>query len=75
MQVAIAFANEGKTFGKLPFKLAYKQADDQGSGTLSPAAAQELITDSNVVAVVGPAFSGAQPRPQSRCSRRRIWRL
>ncbi len=59
VQVAIAFANEGKTFGKLPFKLAYKQADDQGSGTLSPAAAQELITDSNVVAVVGPAFSGA----------------
>ncbi|MGB9112116.1 MAG: branched-chain amino acid ABC transporter substrate-binding protein [Acidimicrobiales bacterium] len=59
VQVAIAFANEGKTFGKLPFKVAYKQADDQGSGTLSPAAAQSLITDSNVVAVVGPAFSGA----------------
>ncbi|MGA8296558.1 MAG: branched-chain amino acid ABC transporter substrate-binding protein [Acidimicrobiales bacterium] len=59
VQVAIAFANEGKTFGKLPFKLGYAQADDQGSGTLSPAAAQSLITNSKVVAVVGPAFSGA----------------
>ena len=59
VEVAINFANEGKTFGKLPFKLAFKEADDQGSGTLSPAAAQSLITDSNVVAVVGPAFSGA----------------
>lgn len=58
VQVAIAFANEGKTFGKLPFKLSYAQADDQGSGTLSPAAAQSLIT-AGVVAVVGPAFSGA----------------
>jgi branched-chain amino acid transport system substrate-binding protein len=59
VKVAINFANAGTTFGKLPFKLAFKEQDDQGSGTLSPAAAQALITDSNVVAVVGPAFSGA----------------
>jgi branched-chain amino acid transport system substrate-binding protein len=59
VEVAIDFANAGTTFGKLPFKLAFKEQDDQGSGTLSPAAAQALITDSNVVAVVGPAFSGA----------------
>jgi branched-chain amino acid transport system substrate-binding protein len=59
VEVAIAFANEGKTFGTLPFKLAFKEADDQGSGTLSPGAAQSLITNSSVVAVVGPAFSGA----------------
>ncbi|HLX77723.1 MAG TPA: branched-chain amino acid ABC transporter substrate-binding protein, partial [Acidimicrobiales bacterium] len=59
VQVAIAFANQGKTFGKLPFKLKYTQADDQGSGTNSPAAANQLITNGNVVAVVGPAFSGA----------------
>lgn len=59
VEVAINFANQGTTFGKLPFKLAFKEADDQGSGTLSPAAAQSLITDSSVIAVVGPAFSGA----------------
>jgi branched-chain amino acid transport system substrate-binding protein len=59
VEVAISFANAGTTFGKLPFKLAFKEADDQGSGTLSPAAAQSLITDSSVIAVVGPAFSGA----------------
>ena len=74
VEVAINFANEGKTFGKLPFKLAFKEADDQGSGTLSPAAAQSLITDSNVVAVVGPAFSGATAPPRSRCSPPRTWR-
>lgn len=59
VKVAIAFANQGKTFGKLPFTLKFTQADDQGSGTNSPAAAQLLITNSSVVAVVGPAFSGA----------------
>ena len=39
--------------------MKFTTADDQGSATQSPTAAQQLINDSSVVAVVGPAFSGA----------------
>lgn len=59
VELAIQQANKGTTFGKLGFKLAFTGTDDQGSATDSPAAAQSLISNSNVVAVVGPAFSGA----------------
>ncbi|HUY29535.1 MAG TPA: branched-chain amino acid ABC transporter substrate-binding protein [Acidimicrobiales bacterium] len=59
VQLAINQANAGKTFKKLPFKLKFLAEDDQGSATQSPAAAQAVITNSSVVAVVGPAFSGA----------------
>jgi len=45
--------------GDLPFKLEVTKADDQGSGDGSPPAARKLIGNDNVVAVVGPAFSGA----------------
>ena len=33
--------------------------DDQGSATLSPTDAQELVSNKSVIGVVGPAFSGA----------------
>ena len=59
VELAIRWANQGKTFGKLPFKLQYAEQDDQGSATESPTAAEALVTNSSVVAVVGPAFSGA----------------
>ena len=59
VELAIRWANEGKTFGKLPFKLQYAEQDDQGSATVSPTSAEALVTNSSVVAVVGPAFSGA----------------
>ena len=59
VQYAINQANAGKSFGKLPFKLKYMQKDDQGSATLSPTDAQELVSNSSVIGVVGPAFSGA----------------
>ena len=59
VELAINQANAGTTFGKLPFKLKFTEADDQGSATNSPAAAQQLVGNSGVVAVVGPAFSGA----------------
>lgn len=55
-QLAINQANDK---GNLPFKLALATADDQGTGAGGPAAAQKLIGNSNVVAVVGPSFSGA----------------
>jgi branched-chain amino acid transport system substrate-binding protein len=59
VELAIRWANEGKTFGTLPFKLQYTEQDDQGSATVSPTSAEALVTDSSVIAVVGPAFSGA----------------
>ncbi|MBV9292800.1 MAG: branched-chain amino acid ABC transporter substrate-binding protein [Frankiales bacterium] len=55
-QLAIDQANAK---GDLPFKLQLKPADDQGSADGSPPAARSLIGDSNVIAVVGPSFSGA----------------
>ena len=60
VQYAVNQANSGKSaFGKLPFKLTYIAKDDQGSATLSPTDAQELSSNSSVIAAVGPAFSGA----------------
>jgi branched-chain amino acid transport system substrate-binding protein len=60
MKWAVQLAvNEANQAGNLPFTLKYTEADDQGSGDKSPAAAQQLIDDKNVIAVVGPAFSGA----------------
>ena len=58
VELAINQANAG-AFGTLPFRLKYTEQDDQGSGTQSPTAAQALINNPGVVAVVGPAFSGA----------------
>jgi len=60
VEYAVQAANSGKSaFGKLPFMLTYVPKDDQGSATLSPTDAQELVSNKNVIAVVGPAFSGA----------------
>jgi branched-chain amino acid transport system substrate-binding protein len=57
--LAIDAANLGRTFGPLPFTLQFKAADDQGSPTVSPTVASELVSNPKVMAVVGPAFSGA----------------
>lgn len=45
--------------GDLGFNLKFVDSDDVGDPAQSPAAAQKLIDDASVVAVVGPAFSGA----------------
>jgi len=57
--LAINQANAGKTFGKLPFKLKFVAKDDQGSPTFSPGVAAQFVSNASVLAVVGPAFSGA----------------
>ncbi|MFF4831123.1 branched-chain amino acid ABC transporter substrate-binding protein [Streptomyces sp. NPDC001315] len=44
--------------GDLDKKLEYVAADDQGLPDKAPTAAQKVIDDESVVAVVGPAFSG-----------------
>jgi branched-chain amino acid transport system substrate-binding protein len=63
IQLAIEQANAS---GKFPFKLKYAISDDEGDQAKAPAAAQKLIDQKDVVAVVGPAFSGptknAQPK-------------
>jgi branched-chain amino acid transport system substrate-binding protein len=56
VKLAIDQANAAKT---LPYTLNLLTADDQGSADGSPPAAQKEISDSSVIAVVGPAFSGA----------------
>ena len=56
VKLAVQQANQG---GKLPFTLKVAEADDQGDPAKGPTAAQQLIGDSNVIAVVGPTFSGA----------------
>ncbi|NYI07158.1 branched-chain amino acid ABC transporter substrate-binding protein [Allostreptomyces psammosilenae] len=55
VELAIEEANES---GDLPFQLEYVASDDQGLPEQATAAAQALIDDEDVVAVVGPAFSG-----------------
>lgn len=55
VQLAVKQANAS---GKLPFTLKYTSSDDEGAPDKAPAAAQRLIDDKNVVAVVGPPFSG-----------------
>jgi len=56
VQLAI---NNANATGKLPFKLALAKYDDQGSNTYSPAQAQAAVAKKGLVAIVGPAFSGA----------------
>ena len=56
VKLAVKLANEK---GDLPFVLEYVGQDDQGSPEGGPPAAQKSIDDEKVMAVVGPAFSGA----------------
>ncbi|MGI8682930.1 MAG: branched-chain amino acid ABC transporter substrate-binding protein, partial [Mycobacteriales bacterium] len=56
VQLAIKQANEK---GDLPFTLKFTHSDDVGDPAQAPTAATKLTDNTNVVAVVGPAFSGA----------------
>lgn len=56
VKLAIAQANAK---GDLPFTLKEVPSDDVGDPAQAPAASQKLIDQNDVVAVVGPAFSGA----------------
>src|SRR5689334_11982671 len=53
-QLAVDQANAK---GDLGFTVKFVQSDDAGSSAESPAAAQKLIDNSAVVAVLGPGFS------------------
>jgi branched-chain amino acid transport system substrate-binding protein len=54
-QLAIDQANAS---GNLGFKLKLLKADDIGDQSKAPSAAAQVLQDSTVVGVVGPAFSG-----------------
>ena len=56
VQLAINQANHNP---KLPFKLRLATYDDQGDPTISPTQAQAAVANKHLVAIVGPAFSGA----------------
>jgi len=51
--------------GTLPFTLRIVAADDQGSPEQGPTAAQKLVDNGQVVAVVGPIFSGPTKSSES----------
>ncbi|MGY1452953.1 branched-chain amino acid ABC transporter substrate-binding protein [Streptomyces sp. SS8] len=55
IKLAIDQANAG---GDLGFEVEYVPVDDQGLPDKATAAAQKAIDDEDVVAVIGPAFSG-----------------
>ncbi|MDT0306672.1 branched-chain amino acid ABC transporter substrate-binding protein [Streptomyces sp. DSM 44917] len=55
IQLAIEEANES---GDYDFEIEYLAADDEGEEGAAPAAAQIAIGDPDVMAVIGPAFSG-----------------
>ena len=56
MQLAIQEANDAKA---LPYTLKGVYEDDGGDPAQSPAVANRIAGNSNVIAVVGPIFSGA----------------
>lgn len=56
VQLAI---NQANASGKLHFKLKLAVYDDQGDPTVSPTQAQAAVANRKLVAIVGPAFSGA----------------
>ena len=56
VQLAI---NQANANGKLKFKLQLRSYDDQGDPTISPTQAQAAVANKKLVAIVGPAFSGA----------------
>lgn len=56
LEFAVSQANAS---GKYPFIIKTAKFDDQGSSTVAPGAAQKAVGTKGLVAVVGPAFSGA----------------
>jgi len=55
-QLAVDQANAS---GDLGFKLELFKADDQGDPAVAPTVAAQVLQDTTVLGVVGPAFSGA----------------
>jgi len=56
-ELAFDQANAGK-FGKLPVKITIEGQDTGGSGDQAAPLADKVVSDSQVVGIIGPAFSG-----------------
>lgn len=56
VKLAVAQANAKNTYG---FKVTLVNEDDQGDPSKSPAAANALVGQQNVLGVIGPSFSGS----------------
>jgi branched-chain amino acid transport system substrate-binding protein len=50
--------DQANTSGKYPFTIKFDPQDSEGDPAKAPAAATALISDPNVIGVIGPAFSG-----------------
>jgi branched-chain amino acid transport system substrate-binding protein len=50
--------DEANASGKFKFKVTLVPADSEGDPAKAPAAAQQLISDPQIIATIGPAFSG-----------------
>lgn len=57
-QAAELHAKEFSEDPTYPANITVKEADTQGSGDQAPPVVQQVVSDPNTVAVVGPAFSG-----------------
>jgi branched-chain amino acid transport system substrate-binding protein len=51
--------NQANASGKNHFNLQLAKYDDQGDPTISPTEAQSAVSNKKLIAIVGPAFSGA----------------
>lgn len=58
MQAAQLAFDELNADPSYPATITFEQADTQGSGDNAPPVVQEVVSNPNTVAVVGPAFSG-----------------
>jgi branched-chain amino acid transport system substrate-binding protein len=61
-QLAVDEANASHA---LPYTLKLEQDDDQGDPSQAPSVAQKIVGNPNVIALVGPMFSGATKASES----------
>ena len=64
--------NQANASGKNHFKLQIAKYDDQGDPTISPTEAQSAVSNKKLVAIVGPAFSGATAAAEPYYAKARI---
>jgi branched-chain amino acid transport system substrate-binding protein len=64
--------NQANASGKNHFKLQIAKYDDQGDPTISPTEAQSAVSNKKLIAIVGPAFSGATAAAEPYYAKARI---
>ena len=64
--------NQANASGKNHFNLQLAKYDDQGDPTISPTEAQSAVSNKKLIAIVGPAFSGATAAAEPYYAKARI---